>query len=108
MSAQVKTCAITLPVIKDDSNSVAGKHLAKWMYVPVANNKILTAILDARCNWDKSPVVWVNDCPYRIKVIKADADCVFLWQICLGVHYKRSGKECYHVINKRQVRIDFW
>lgn len=108
MNAQVKTCAITVAVTKEDHDELASKNLARWMYVPTANNKILAAILDARSNWDKSPVVWVENCPYRIKVITADDRCVFLWQICLGVHYKRSGKECYHIINKRQVKIDFW
>jgi hypothetical protein len=97
----VKTCQITLPLDKDDT----GNDMYKWMFVPAQKNKILDAIIEVRDKWHNSPVIWVNNCPYRIKVIAENNDTIILWQICLGVYYKRSGKECYHIINKRQVRI---
>lgn len=99
----VSACFISLPVISGDDSDILN-NLAP---VSVDNNKILNAIMDAFGTWEKSPVVWVENFPYRIKLLEHTNNHAILLQICLGVYYKPSGKECYYNISKRKVKIIF-
>lgn len=101
-------CFISRPV-------AAGSHmtpeqeriLANLAPVNVRNNAVLTAILAARGRWAANPIVWVDNFPYKLKVVRETAGWVELLQMPVRVEYKTSGKEVYQVISKRLVRIVF-
>lgn len=75
--------------------------------VRTENNEILDAILEASYKWDSSPVVWVSNIPYKIKLIKRAENYVLLHQCAIRYHYNNTGKEKYTCIAKRQVKLMF-
>lgn len=75
--------------------------------VRVKGNKVLIAILEAYDIWDRSPLIWIDNFPYKIKILKQTESYVDLLQMPVRIEYKNNGKECYTIISKRMVRIVF-
>lgn len=104
-SIQVQSCMISLPV---NSKSRADDPILHDLSpVPTRNNKILNAILDVLPSWDTSPIIWVDNCAYKISVVEVGAYYAVLLQMPLDMNYKPNGKEVYKVISKRTVKIVF-
>lgn len=102
MGPRVTACFISLavdnkaPIIYDDLKQVGRK-----------NNKILDAIMNAKSSWDKSPLIWVDNYPYKIRLIERSSSYAILLQMNVRIDYKKNGKEVYQVIDKRTVKITF-
>ena len=75
--------------------------------VPVANNELLKAIMEVQHTWNTSPVVWVDDFPYKIKLVERTPRCALLCQMCLDFTMRNNGKKVYRVANKRMVKVVF-
>jgi hypothetical protein len=108
MVVGVSACFISLPVdagcIKD---SKATSILNDLKQVGTKQNKVLDAIMASRNSWDKSPIVWVENYPYKIRVVELASSFVILLQMNVRIEYKNNGKEVYKVIGKRTVKIVF-
>jgi hypothetical protein len=105
----VTACYISRPITSSEEQKDRNvlKVLDNLVPVSTNNNKILMAIMDAYGTWEHSPIVWVDNFPYRIKLLEHTSKHAIMLQICLGVYYKSSGKECYYNINRRKVKIEF-
>jgi hypothetical protein len=75
--------------------------------VNVNNNYILDAILESYDTWDKSPIIWVDNFPYKIKIIEKTKKQVIMYQMTISMMFKNSGKSTYKVLTKRKVKIEF-
>lgn len=56
---------------------------------------------------NSSPIVWVGDFPYKIKMKESSNKHALLCQMSVRVNYKNNGKETYLVINRRMVKLYF-
>ncbi len=101
---KVKSCLISLPITNKEDEIQKSNDLAN---VSVHNNKILDAIMYEFVNLHNSPIIWVHDFPYKLKLISFTKSHIELWQISLKIFYKTSGKEYYKMISKRRVKIFF-
>jgi hypothetical protein len=77
------------------------------MQVRTDDNEILDAILEVSNKWDASPIVWVKDMPYKIKLVHRTERYVVLYQYAINYKYSNTGKETYRPIAKRQVKLMF-
>lgn len=103
-------CYISKSVTPEDerkNKSQSQSILNNMVQVRTENNKIFDAIMEAAMKWDSSPIVWVSNMPYKIKVIKREPNNVLLHQCAIRYKYSTSGKETYTCIAKRQVKLTF-
>jgi hypothetical protein len=103
-------CKISLPVTNAEIRAdvqKADKILNDVRPVSVKYNVLLDAIMCKMNEWKTSPIIWVDNYPYRIVLLDQKNDSATLLQVCLGVYYKTNGKETYYVINKRKVVINY-
>ncbi len=106
----VISCKISLPVTSGDEKQDKSKAdivLNNLRSVPVSSNKILNAIMSVSDKWETSPVVWVDNVPYKIKLLQVAKNKVCLLQMPMQFYYKNSGREAYHIVCKRKVEITF-
>lgn len=106
----VYACRISRPVTSEELKAdwVGCEFtLSDTFPVSVHRNRILDAIMERSDCWETSPIVWVENQPYRISLLERTERHAVLLQVCLGVYYKKSGKENYFVINKRKVELSF-
>lgn len=75
--------------------------------VSVCCNRILDAIMSEKERWGLSPIIWVDNMPYKIKLLQASKQKVYLLQMPMQFYYKNNGKESYSIIGKRTVEIVF-
>jgi hypothetical protein len=75
--------------------------------VSVYRNRILDAIMSEQEKWATSPIVWVDNMPYKIKLLQVSKQKVCLLQMPMQFYYKNNGKESYSIIGKRTVEILF-
>ncbi len=104
------TCYISKSVTPDDEKQNKAHSqtiLNNMVQVRTDNNKILHAILDASSKWNTSPIIWVSNVPYKIKLIERAEKYVILHQCAIRYKYSNSGKETYACIAKRQVKLTF-
>jgi hypothetical protein len=104
----VISCKISLPVTLGEEKQNKQKTditLSNLRPVSVHRNKILDAIMSEQERWETSPIIWVDNIPYKIKLLKASNQKVCLLQMPMQFHYKRNGKESYSIIGKRTVEI---
>jgi hypothetical protein len=87
-------CEITRPFAWDETVDNF------YTRVPVNRNPILKAIMEAKDSWYSSPIIWVDNHPYRIQIISQTKNQIILYQMALFLHSKDYG-----IINKRKVRI---
>jgi hypothetical protein len=102
------SCFISKSVTPDDEkkNKAHTQTILNDMaQVNTNNNKILDAILEASYKWDASPIVWVENMPYRIQLIKRNDTSVILHQCAIRYYYSNSGKERFTCVAKRQVKL---
>lgn len=103
-------CKISLPVTVGEEKQdkvKADRVLNNLRSVGVSHNRILDAIMCNYAKWEKSPIVWVENCAYKIKLLNTEGNKVYLLQMPLQISYKNNGKETYHIICKRKVEITF-
>lgn len=103
--AGVLTCAITRSVLMGDPN--ADKVLKSYSNVSVGRNPILSAIMDVFDKWEQSPIVWIDNYAYKIKLMERGRTHATLCQMSVDVRYKQNGKVTYKPINKRMVKLTF-
>lgn len=106
----VISCKISLPLTVGEEKK--DKARAEYVLnnlrpVPVYQNKILDAIMCVYDKWETSPIVWVENSAYKVKLLNTVGNKVYLLQMPLQVSYKNNGKETYHIICKRKVEITF-
>lgn len=108
MECLVSACYISRAVGNSPLNDpVTASVLADMKQVRVLDNKVLTAIMAFRDSWVSAPLLWVDNCPYKIRLQELTSRSAVLLQMSVNVEYKSNGKPIYHVINKRQVKIVF-
>jgi hypothetical protein len=91
---------------KKDINKTK-KILNDFKRVSIYNNYILDAIIESYDNWDESPIIWVDNFPYKIKIIERTKHYVIMLQMTISMIFKNSGKQTYKVLSKRKVKIEF-
>ena len=87
-------CEITRPFTLDN---IVDNFYSR---VSVNRNPILKAIMEVKDSWNSSPIIWVDNHPYRIQIINETKYQVLLYQMALFL----NGND-YLIINKRKVRI---
>lgn len=75
--------------------------------VPIENNSILDEIMRNRYNWSSNPTIFVNNIPYKLKLLEVTNKSVTMYQMYIKILTKANGKEWYEVINRRRVKIIF-
>lgn len=106
----IKSCQITESINsyeEKNNNNKSEKILNSFRYVSIIKNPILDAIIKVKNKWLLSPIIWIGNFPYKIKIILNNHKEVILYQLCLQILYKTNGKEYYNIINKRKVKIIF-
>lgn len=106
----VLSCAITRPVSAGEekiNREWTEKVLCDFTQVSVKSNALLKAIVEARSRWLTSPIVWVGNFPYKIKVLEQTQTRAVLLQMCVDFYHKKNGKQAYSIVNKRKVEIVF-
>lgn len=73
--------------------------------VSICRNRILDAIMSEQEKWGTSPIIWVDNIPYKIKLLQVSTQKVCLLQMPMQFYYKNNGKESYSIIGKRMVEI---
>ncbi len=102
----VRSCYISQAVNSEDGKDVEREQHVMMDMRPVQlrGNAILAAILRARSWWHKSPIVWVGNAPYKIKILQDNHMFTMLLQ--MSVRYNTRGtRQNYKIVNKRMVMI---
>lgn len=100
----VKACYISRPVpFGSHTNSNATRIYSDMKKVPISNNKILEQIIKHVPMWSSDPIIWVNQVPYKIKIIQCSSNSVYLYQI--GMYKTKSNMLRY--VNVRLVYLSF-
>jgi len=107
MARQVEACCISRSVSVNGENQDEHIVLMDMRPVGVHRNPILDAIMKVRRDWPRSPVVWVNNSPYKIKVLQDNDQCTMLLQMSVRLFVGKNGKEHYKIVNKRMVMIRY-
>lgn len=110
MALKVIKCKISLPVLLSEEKQdplYAESVLQDLKAVPTNGNAILHRIMEAKSSWAKSPIVWVDNFPYKIKVIQQTQNRAVMFQMAIKYTYKTNGKETYQVLSKRKVAIEY-
>jgi len=110
VSPKAKKCfiskSISIEEIRNNKNNEI-KILNNIQEVSINDNIHLDTILKAYIYWNTNPTIFVDTTPYKIKILKLSRNSVELLQICVKINYKSNGKECFNIINKRKVLIQF-
>jgi hypothetical protein len=83
------------------------KVLNNITQVPTYKNARFQEIMKARANWKSNPTIFIDNTPYKIKLLElSDYKAEFL-QMLLKINKKNNGSSWYEIINIRKVIIHF-
>ncbi len=100
-------CFISRSVNIGDEKDKSEKTLNNLLEVSVNHNSRLQAIMGAQLMWMSSPTIFIDETPYKIKILELIPNKITLLQMYIKIFYKHDGRSWYEVINKRKVVIHF-
>jgi hypothetical protein len=76
--------------------------------VPVTNNIVLQKIMECQGIWSESPIIWVDNTPYKLVLVYASRREAVMYQVNMYLGYDGAGRIILRPLRKRKVKITFW